>query len=362
MHCSIDNSCEVVQAIQSLLNDTVTCDVVFLIGKKQSKVMAHRCILASRCRQMKEILYASSTTQEVRIEDELITEMNFRSFLEFVYTGRVTLTCQNVFGCKRLAQTYSLESLNSACDGFFETVKTLDCLAVIEEANQFGFESFVREILCTQTTKVVHSDTFLRLSPNVIVTLLSEDKLQISEIELFLRVQEWAKRNSNVDDEIMNRIFSLIRYGCISNIDLVEKVRSCQYVPKDKYFCALEYTTSPKFMSKFIDFVQITPRDRIQVSSNSSGVDSIFQLQHSESGYVLSSGSGSSDVSSDGYYSDENITTIKVVETSVSAMICGVEQVPGGVGSDVVLDEHRVITNGTLDSLSSSDDSSFSSG
>lgn len=88
---------------------------------------------------------------------------------------------------------------------------------------------------------VLNSSHFCSVSLSVLEQLLSDDHLVIDEMILFQKVCEYIRNRSDVVDAIkIKHLMSLIRFGCISLKEIVEKVKPSGLLTNEQYIFALE--------------------------------------------------------------------------------------------------------------------------
>uniref|UniRef100_A0A8C5TSC6 BTB domain containing 19 n=1 Tax=Malurus cyaneus samueli TaxID=2593467 RepID=A0A8C5TSC6_9PASS len=151
---------------------TVPCphsDVMFVVGREQQQVFAHRCVLACRCQAFRGMLgqapvgsqdsSSSIPPQGPFILGNVQPEV-FLAVIEFLYTNSVTLNSRIA------AVTYGQADLQQHCLAFIEGL--------------------------------VRTQGFRELSDVVLARVLRSDRLAVDELELVQAVREWAHVSSAV--------------------------------------------------------------------------------------------------------------------------------------------------------------------
>lgn len=80
--------------LQNLIDDHDSADVLFLVGKEEVKIHAHRLMLLARCKhfrsRQRELWSSKSVHTQVTVRKPDFRPDVFREVLAFVYTGKVT--------------------------------------------------------------------------------------------------------------------------------------------------------------------------------------------------------------------------------------------------------------------------------
>ena len=81
--------------LQNLIDDRETADVLFLIGRDEVTMYAHRLILVARCKhfrnRQRELWSSKSLNTQLTVRKPDRRPDVFREVLTFIYTGKVSL-------------------------------------------------------------------------------------------------------------------------------------------------------------------------------------------------------------------------------------------------------------------------------
>jgi len=102
----------------------------------------------------------------------------------------------------------------------------------------------VIKIIANHTTQALRQPSFLELDPELLLLIVQQDSLDITELDLFTKVVEWAKHNEK-NSSRAGEVLKHIRYACIPQDELVGKVKPLKLAPMDLYYAALEYHCAP---------------------------------------------------------------------------------------------------------------------
>ncbi|XP_044529203.1 BTB/POZ domain-containing protein 19 isoform X2 [Gracilinanus agilis] len=159
-------------ALRGLLNCTRFSDVRFVVGQDRREVLAHRCVLTSRCDYFRQLLGTELPNKAWQEEPVVLADVPAEAFLtvlEFLYTNSITLDRRTV------AVTFGLRLLRDRCLNF------IDCHA----------------------QDVLRTPAFHELSAAALVPVLRSDRLAVDEVELIAATRHWARVSSAVLEQPM---------------------------------------------------------------------------------------------------------------------------------------------------------------
>ncbi|XP_065888410.1 kelch-like protein 20 isoform X1 [Dysidea avara] len=234
--------CEV---LSSLLQDPSTQDVVFVTSDGGS-VSGHKAILTASSPVFRAMFNDNvHTSGEMEISLPSVDAETFSSLVSYIYTGKVVVnsaTCLDMLGAAMhfkiislvtkliIFTTASLDSSNVISVAIFACAK--NCCQLLDNCLKY---------MCANASEVVHHSGFIKLPHEVVLAFCKSSDLNVSEIDLFLVVNEWQQRNQKVAKAVIKNIFREIRYPLISNSDLVRKVSPTEIADPSLYTAALEY-------------------------------------------------------------------------------------------------------------------------
>ena len=234
--------CEV---LSSILQDPSTQDVMFVTSDGGS-VSGHKAILAASSPVFRAMFNDNvHTSGEIEIPLPSVDAETFSSLVSYFYTGKVVVnpaTCLDMLGA---AMHFKITSL--------VTNLIIFTTASIDSSNVISVAIFAHERNCGQlldnclkymranASDIVHHSDFTKLPHEVVLAFCKSSDLNVSEIDLFLAVNEWQQHNQKVTKAVIKNIFREIRYPLISNNDLVRKVAPTEMADQSLYTAALEY-------------------------------------------------------------------------------------------------------------------------
>ncbi|XP_074122218.1 BTB/POZ domain-containing protein 19 [Sminthopsis crassicaudata] len=200
-------------ALRGLLNCGRFSDVRFLVGQDRREVLAHRCLLTSRCDYFRQLLNAESPGGGAPQEPVVLADVPPEAFLlvlEFLYTNSVTLDRRTVLEVLISSLEYGLCELRELCVEF--VVQNLDVELVCEAlqvAVTFGLR-LLRErclhFIDGHAQAVLRTPAFHELSSAALIPVLRSDRLAVDEVELIAATRHWARVSSAVLEQPMEQV------------------------------------------------------------------------------------------------------------------------------------------------------------
>ncbi|KAK3921364.1 BTB/POZ domain-containing protein 9 [Frankliniella fusca] len=222
-HCPGDKGIpRLLEDLQRLAEDHESADVVFLVGRDEVPVYAHRVILMARCKSFQTAKRgelcripgcsvapaAPGAPTPVRLPQ--FQGETFKLFILYVYTGTIMLQDSAVFEMLTLAQDLGVEELKNCCeDHVSSTLSVLNACTFLAAALDVhdraaggkGAKSFVDR--CTSyigenALECVKTNSFLNLPKEALLKLISSDHLALEEEDVWRAVLNWAKHQAGV--------------------------------------------------------------------------------------------------------------------------------------------------------------------
>ncbi|MCL4129863.1 UNVERIFIED_CONTAM: hypothetical protein GTU68_036996 [Idotea baltica] len=205
--------------LKKLMQDTESADIIFVIGREEIRFSAHKLILKARCKSIVE------TSGEVcAIPGSTVSPGNpqttvrlphyqpniFQQVIAYIYTGKVSLNDGEVFEVYGVSQDLGLEELCQHCEDHLNGTMTAynACTFLLAALNMEkrtggnkGSSSFVEKIVAfigENALECFHSSSFLNLSRDALIRLISSDNLALEEEDVWRGVLGWAKYRAGV--------------------------------------------------------------------------------------------------------------------------------------------------------------------
>ncbi|NXM79728.1 BTBDJ protein, partial [Oenanthe oenanthe] len=180
-------------------------DVMFVVGREQQKVFAHRCVLACRCQAFRGMLSQDSSSsvppQGPFVLGDVQPEV-FLAVIEFLYTNSVTLNSHIALEVLTSSVEYGLQDLCKLCVKFIkDTLSVEQVCEALQAAVTYGqvdLQQHCLDFIEGCTAAVVRTQGFRELSDVVLARVLRSDRLAVDELDLVQAVREWAHVSSAV--------------------------------------------------------------------------------------------------------------------------------------------------------------------
>ncbi|XP_044735240.1 uncharacterized protein LOC123297581 [Chrysoperla carnea] len=208
--------------LQRLSEDTDLADIVFILGRDEERVLAHRVILMARCKSFQTakrsevcripgctvVPAAPGTPTPIKLPHA--PPDTFRQFLLYVYTGKILLQDSMVFEMMALAQELGVEELRTACEDHVTSTLSVGSACTflaaaldIQERVPGGkaAATFVERCVSfigENALECVKTNSFLTLSKEAVTKLISSDHLCIEEEDVWRAALAWAKYQAGV--------------------------------------------------------------------------------------------------------------------------------------------------------------------
>jgi hypothetical protein len=223
-----------------MLESQEDCDVTFVTSNggssdRSGKALpkAHMFVLKARCPAMADKAEPKGQATSYTIQLDDIQTSALCEVLRFLYTEKVHLKKYNVFGVLQNAHRFGLTPLQSQCIKFIEGTVTVDNICELlkdsielqesddcGKKNCFGgLKEKCAAFISENTEKVIENPKFLEADQRVVNEICKQDYLGITEIKLFKRCVEWARKKENNPElsgeklrEALGEIFNNIRF------------------------------------------------------------------------------------------------------------------------------------------------------
>ncbi|KAB7503220.1 BTB/POZ domain-containing protein 9 [Armadillidium nasatum] len=193
---------------KKLMQDTESADIIFIIGRDEIRIPAHKLILKARCKSIVE------TSGEVcAVPGSTVTPGNphttvrlphyhtniFQQVMTYIYTGKVVLNDSEVFEMFGVSQDLGLEELCQHCEDHLNGTMSAHnaCTFLLAALNMEkrtggnkGSSNFVDKIVAfigENALECLQSTSFLNLSREALIRLISSDNASILFHTLILK-------------------------------------------------------------------------------------------------------------------------------------------------------------------------------
>ncbi len=221
---------EVLSKLEVLRTRQDLCDITMVIEGREFH--AHKLILVS-CSPYFEAMFlsgmAESRQKSVRLQG--IDPSAFESILELFYTGKVSISMENVQSILSAASIFQVKHLIDACSEFLKRhLSPSNCLGVRIFGEAHGCRKLVEHAVkhtISRFNEVVKCEEFLLLNVEQVVELLSRDDLRVhSEEEVFDAAIAWLGHDATERSCQVARLLHQVRLPLLPPAVLADKVKT----------------------------------------------------------------------------------------------------------------------------------------
>lgn len=234
---------DMLDGLQRLRSLPKLADVTLLVGNKE--LPCHRSLLALSSPYFHAMFagdFAESFSARVELRD--VEPVAVAQLVDFVYTGRLTITQNNVEVLTRTASRLHFPTVQKVCGRYLQQqLDATNCLGICEFGEQQGLLgvaakawAFLRE----NFEAVAQEDEFLQLPRDRLATCLASDLLQVqpeqSRLEALLR---WVRHDPEDRSAHLPKLLSLVHLDavprpCVQQLlatePLIQESEACQEV------------------------------------------------------------------------------------------------------------------------------------
>lgn len=113
-----NHSALLVFQLASIVNNPKYSDLTISVGEKTFH--AHKAIIAARNENMAVLIEQSRDSNHISIDAKHISPNSFQSLLEFLYSGVISVTNENVFELMEAANQLNIQQVVDICRGFID--------------------------------------------------------------------------------------------------------------------------------------------------------------------------------------------------------------------------------------------------
>ncbi|XP_011066219.1 PREDICTED: uncharacterized protein LOC105153173 isoform X1 [Acromyrmex echinatior] len=194
-----------------LSEDKDSADIVFLLGRDETPVYAHRIILQARCKNFTAAKRLGTAGNPTPVRMPHAHPETFRQFIRYIYTGMIILQDSGIFEMLGLAQELGIEELWRSCEEHVSvTLSPGNACALLTAAleaqervpgGKAACSSFIEKcftFIGENAMDTVKTTAFCNLPKDALVKLISSDYLGLEEEDVWRAVLNWAKYQAGV--------------------------------------------------------------------------------------------------------------------------------------------------------------------
>jgi hypothetical protein len=194
-----------------LSEDKDSADIVFLLGREESPVYAHRIIMQARCKNFSSGKCIGTPGNPAAIRMPHAHPETFHQFIHYIYTGKIMLQDSGIFEMLGLAQELGVEELWRSCEEHVSvTLSPSNACALLSAALDAQERILGGKVACCtfiercfayigeNAVDTVKTNAFCSLPKDAVIKLISSDYLGLEEEDVWRAVLNWAKYQAGV--------------------------------------------------------------------------------------------------------------------------------------------------------------------
>ena len=203
-------------------------DVTIVAGNE--KLPANRLVLSCYSSYLKGMFkfQESNLTMEHIIEIKAVDGKALKALIDFIYTGSITITEQNVKNLLSGAHYVQIHEVKQFCFEFLRSNTTVDnALNFLKTAGHYrneGLKNKIQQYISINFDQVLKSDHFKQLSIEELISCISNlDRSQAKEISIFQAIVTWCNHDKQDRNDSFVELFNMLNLANIAP-DYMEKV------------------------------------------------------------------------------------------------------------------------------------------
>ena len=202
------------------------CDIKVVVGQKSFK--AHREVLASSSDYFSAMFAHDMQEQNKNVLNlKEISEFGFSAMIEYFYHGYITLDENIIEDILEAARFFHVAWLIEVCRHFMmRYLSVYDMPASLQLATDYciddgNFELETLEYFCSNFSSLILKPLFLKLSPDLLLKLISQDfYINSTEKMIFYFILKWVSYDKANRSMIKDHLLSHVKYVFLSTDEL----------------------------------------------------------------------------------------------------------------------------------------------
>ncbi|XP_051756997.1 kelch-like protein 33 isoform X2 [Ctenopharyngodon idella] len=220
------------QIIQTLWEGNIGCDII-IQADSGDRFPAHRVILAAGADYFRALFCGGlRESGEDVVLLRGVASWVLRNLLDFIYSGRLKLSCRTVWDLTEAASQFQLQGALSLCLNFLQdNMDETSCLDVLALAEAHSLEDLRRraeDYVLAHFQRVAEGEKFRDLPCVQLQRLLERDALNAdSELDVFRAVVNWVEDDKDQRLCHLSRLMQGVRFRLMRPEELLE-VQDCK--------------------------------------------------------------------------------------------------------------------------------------
>lgn len=228
-------------SILSILNEfrqeRLLCDVVLLV--QQRELYSHRNVLAAGSPYFRG-MFSTSMRENRESKPVILNDISLpimEQILDFLYTGQVLLTGENVKDLVAAANYFLMDNLKETCCQYLKkNLKPSNCLGIEAIAEQFGCEELkqsTHKYVLDNFVEVSHCNEFVSLCSERLIEFLSSDDTNVEkEEQIYEALMIWVKSDKEQVERVkeLENLLYMVRFPLMSPYYIADHVEKEELV------------------------------------------------------------------------------------------------------------------------------------
>ncbi|XP_078678581.1 kelch-like protein 24 [Branchiostoma floridae x Branchiostoma belcheri] len=219
---------DILKALNDMRGFKVLTDVILAV--EEEEFHCHRAVLAASSPYFTAMFAGNlRESRAERIKMEGIPSDTMQLHLDYAYTGRVTITRDNVFQLFETSDLLQVLPVKDACLTFLERILDVsNCIEIRKLAEIHSCDSLfrkARDLARSRFSKVIKTEEFLQLPKQYLVDYLSDDELNTeNEEEIYKAIIRWIKFDRESRSQDLDQLIELVRLPFVTPEYLISKI------------------------------------------------------------------------------------------------------------------------------------------
>eukprot|EP00058_Branchiostoma_floridae_P022291 XP_002607781.1 hypothetical protein BRAFLDRAFT_56870 [Branchiostoma floridae] len=233
--CHNPHAGSLLQGLQELRSDNQLVDVTLCISGKE--IPCHRNVLAA-CSEYFRAMFCNGhrESQEHKVTIHEINSDVMQLLVDYAYTSKVTITEDNAVKLLEGANFFQIQPVRDACVAFISNnLSAENCLQMMQVGNMLSsqdLEDKARVYAMKEFAEASKTPTFLSLTKDQVIALISSDELKAREEVVYTAVLAWINHDTRKRKKEMRELMELVRFPFMDKLYFLETVETNDAVRK----------------------------------------------------------------------------------------------------------------------------------
>ncbi|XP_055851152.1 kelch-like protein 12 [Episyrphus balteatus] len=263
------------EKLLSFYKENELFDTVLIVGSDCINIQAHRVVLCAFSEYfLEKFRGGQNALQTSTLQLKEIGASSLKLILDFMYTGSIELSLENIDGLLKTALFLKIKILVEGCYELIgQNINSTNSLTFLRLANELSLSSLKAkslECIYTHFEEISKKNEFLLLNKDELQNLLFNDNPHNDfEEVVFLSMVEWINYDKLNRAHFAFELLSMIRFRALSPKFIVENRKSvCKTVEDYELICSwLQWHLSPATRSNDQTNSTLIPRKKTEILS-----------------------------------------------------------------------------------------------